>query len=192
MGAAWKFPRTPRTLRLEQDYRDMQAVRAQSTILEFTTEEDPPDRYHIVFRGKTLGPGPEIVHEQRVDIRLGTDYPRSRPDVRWMTPILHPNISGGQVCMGNFGTYWTQNTALGVVVEVLWDMARLKILNPYHAYDRDERRWEELDKQFKFPVDPRPLRDKVLSRDEPSSVLNPEVSDPGDIVILDDDAGTCG
>src|SRR5262245_51493340 len=96
MGAFFK---TPRTICLANAYKEMLELQKDSSILEFTTEGDPPDKYHIVFHGKSLVPKGEgkigFGNRQAVDVRLGVEFPRVRPEIRWQTPILHPNISGG-------------------------------------------------------------------------------------------------
>lgn len=197
LGAA-PWGRTPRTMRLEKDHREMLQLRKDSTIVDFTVDDnDPPERYRITFRGKSLVPkggGYVIGDRQEVEVRLGVNYPIGRPEVYWKTSVGHPNISGGNVCFGNFGTYWTPNFRLTELVEVLWDYARLAILNPYHSYEGQgaPKKWADLDKRFGFPVDKRPLRDLIKGPDEGSSVVRAEPSDRDDILIIDDDEGTCG
>src|SRR5687768_12904531 len=83
--------------RLRTDLAALEALRAQSTILQFETSE-PADRYTITFRGKGLarsaaGSDISIVELHQVDLRLPFSYPQRPPDIRWLTPILHPNIS---------------------------------------------------------------------------------------------------
>jgi len=193
MGAVF---RSPRTARLERDYRDMVALRNDSTILDFETRGDPPEEYQITFHGKTLvkNGAVRIADVQKLALRLGAQYPLLRPDVRWITPIHHPNIFTGTVCLGRFSQEWTPVVKLADFVEILWDMARLSILNPHSAGPgaaKEDKYWADLDRQFGFPVDKRPLRDKVLRRDEGSSILRPEGAQD-DIVIIDDAPGVCG
>src|SRR5262245_41985758 len=95
---------TPRGRRLVADFEAMKALRDQSSIMEFQAHGDPPERYLVTFRGRGLVRRSEVdpvettdIH--RVEIRLGIDYPRSRPDLQWLTAIYHPNISAvGAVC----------------------------------------------------------------------------------------------
>lgn len=189
LGAKFK---TPWTMRLDRELADLKKLQDESTILDFKVQGDPPDKYLIRYGGKSLvpsGDGAKIGDHQEVEIELGSDYPRRRPTVRWMTPILHPNISGGQVCLGNFASNWSPSIRLADVVEILWDFSRLAILNPGHAYGGSgSKTWPELDAKYKFPVDKRPLRDKILPNDVGSSELRPE-GKPDDIVIIRDDSG---
>jgi ubiquitin-protein ligase len=195
LGAA-KF-RTPRTLRLDREWEEMKRLLKDSSILEIETKGDPPDEYRLVLKGRSLAPGKEGVHavgRQEVELKLGIDYPRQPPRIHWLTPVVHPNISGGSVCLGNFLAYWTPNFTLAQVAEVLWDYSRLAVLNPYHSYQGHDAPvlFAELDRRFGFPVDKRPLRDKVLPPEAGSSVVREAPSDENDILVIEDDGGVCG
>lgn len=191
LGAKFK---TPMTMRFEREYKDLEALVADSTILEMKAQGDPPDHYVFTFNGKSLVPardedGVKIGDRQQVEIRLGTAYPRRMPEVHWQTSIVHPNISSSSVCLGNFSANWSPNIRLADLVEVLWDMSRLAILNPAHSYDRRAGAWEEMDRKYGFPVDKRPLRNRRFPNDVGSSELRPE-GKANDIVILKDDEGS--
>lgn len=187
--------RTPRTIRLEKEARELSELRAQSTILSFQAHGDPPERYEMEFHGGCLvpvGTKAQLGDFQKFEIVLGVEFPRRPPEVHWQTPILHPNISGGSVCMGNFAANWTPNFHLADVVEVLWDMVRLAVFNVHSAYGSGVKKsWVELDEEFHFPVDRRPLRDKVLPNNAGSSVVRPD-GDEDDILIIDDDSCRLG
>lgn len=183
---------SPRNMYLEKTLKEMQDLKKDSTIFDFTVEGDPPDKYHIVFHGKSLAPKGDkigIVDRQAVDVQLGVEFPRIRPNIHWMTPILHPNISGGSVCLGNFAG-WVGSFKLVDIIEVLWDYSRLAIMNPSHGYSRDLN-WDTLRRKYEFPVDKRPLRDKILGPDDGSSVVRAEPSDRDDILFIEDDKGIC-
>jgi ubiquitin-protein ligase len=194
MGAFFK---TPRTIRLAKEYEEMKAYKRDSSILDFEVSGDPPDRYLITFHGNSLVPGGKggegvtIGKKQQVLLTLGGDYPRSRPDIDWKTPIVHPNISTHSVCLGNYANSWTPYFRLVDLIEILWDYARLAILNPEGGYRQQygQKEWESMRRHFKFPVDLRPLRDKAIPADAGSSVLRPGRADgsPYDIVIMPDE-----
>jgi ubiquitin-protein ligase len=185
-------------MRLERDFADMKELRDQSTILQFETSGAPVDEYVVTFLGTTLVPGPALGGPQRVKLDLGSmEYPRSKPQMAWLSPILHPNIWGTPghmtICLGNFANQWTPYFRLVDMVEILWDMARLAILNPRSAGTSggdETKKWAELDRRFDFPVDRRPLRNRLLGNDEGSSLLRPE-GGPNDIVIMEGDQGAC-
>lgn len=194
MGAS--FFRTPRTSRLERDFKEMQELQEQSTILEFEAIGSPPERYIVTFHGASLVPNGKIRlgNVQKAEIRLMAEYPRIRPDIKWLTPIAHPNIFGGTVCLGKFSMEWVLSVKLVEVVEIMWDMARMAVLNPHSAGPSGGEQgttWAELDQKFGFPVDKRSLRDKVARRGEGSSILRPDPDGDDDIMVIDD-AGVCG
>lgn len=188
MGAAWK---TPRSIRLEHEYADMKAFKKDSTILDFEAVGDPPEKYIITFNGKSLVPvgeggGVKLGGAQQVELSLGSNYPRSQPQIEWLTPIVHPNISGGNVCLGNYANQWTPYFKLVDLLEILWDYSRLAVLNPHGGYRGEGAAvWDKLRRKFEFPVDRRPLRDKVFGNNEGSSRVRP-TGDEFDIEILDE------
>ena len=68
-------------------------------------------------------------HDHRVEIKLGASYPRTIPEIRWITPIYHPNISEiGMVCLGGYGTHWVPSVQLDELCNMLWDMVAVSQL----------------------------------------------------------------
>lgn len=145
----------PRNRRLERDFMEMTALAAASPIMEFEALGDPPEKYRIRFRGLGLDPDGKLRDLHEVIIDLNSEYPRGMPRIHWHTPILHPNISGGTPCFGNF----TMNPRVRLVdlVEILWDMNRMAI---YNAHGNQES-WNKIRKTIDFPVDPRTIRGEV-------------------------------
>ena len=158
---------TPRTRRLKADYESLKAIKENSTIVDFQSFGDPPERYLVTYKGKGLIRKSETdpveqadVH--RVEIRLGIDYPRSRPDLQWLTSIYHPNISAvGAVCLGGYSTNWVPSLGLSELIEMLWEMVRYSNYDPKSAYNYAAGRWSESQTQFDFPLDPRALKDRL-------------------------------
>jgi len=195
MGAARKVPKMPMTPRqrvLGQHHAEMEQLKTESSILEFTATGKPPDKYRIIFHGKCLVAGPAgepvLGDRQEIEISLGMEYPRSMPHVKWLTEIVHPNIFNNGVCFGNFASRWTAYFHLTDMAEILWDYSRLAILNPLSAgpgAGNHRLTYEQLDKKFNFPVDRRPLRDKLVGKNDGSSAVRP-AGEQQDIVILDD------
>lgn len=189
MGA-FKF-RTQRSIRLDHDYADMQAFKKDSTILDFEAIGDPPEKYIITFNGSSLVPskgeeGAKLGGAQQIELTMGADYPRHQPQIRWLTPIAHPNISHGGVCLGNYANSWTPYFKLVDLIEILWDYSRLAVLNPHGGYRQEGVAiWDKWRRKFEFPVDRRPLRDKVFGNNEGSSIVRPEGQE-FDIEILDE------
>jgi len=172
---------TPRGRRLAADAEAMKALREQSSIIDFQAHGDPPERYLVTYRGRGFVRRSEVdpvetadVH--RVEIRLGIDYPRSRPDLQWLTSIYHPNISAvGAVCLGGYSTNWAPSLGLAELVEMLWDMVRMANYDPKSAYNYAAGRWCETQTLFDMPVDKRSLRDRV-GRTVGANVIKLEIS----------------
>jgi ubiquitin-protein ligase len=192
---------SPRMRRLKADFEALKALKENSTILDFQAFGDPPERYLLTLKGKGLmrkseSDPVEAAEVHRVEIRLGIDYPRSRPDLQWLTSIYHPNISAvGAVCLGGYSTNWVPSLGLAELSEMLWDMVRYENYDPKSAYNYAAGRWSETQTQFEMPVDSRPLRDRLAKiagdniiqfreapKEAPPIVKPPEE----DILIIDD------
>src|SRR5262245_22929405 len=125
------FKESPRIRRLRSDFRALQALRMESTILDFETRssmDDAPETYFVRFRGQGVFKPSGSVDVQLRDhhevvIRLGANYPRMMPELSWKSPIFHPNISSsGFVCLGGYGTFWAPSLNLDDLCVMLWDM----------------------------------------------------------------------
>lgn len=193
MGAF--FPKTPRTIRMGQDLRDMNDLKKDSTIFDFEVQGDPPSKYMITFYGNSLIPGPGgavvVGGPQKVELSLGPMYPVERPHVEWETPIVHPNISGSSVCLGNYNNAWTPHFRLVDLVEILWDYARMYTLNPEGGYRAHytTKQWDDMRRHFQFPVDRRLLRDKLSPTE--ASRLRKNVSEVEEGIEFLPDGGSC-
>jgi ubiquitin-protein ligase len=158
---------TPRVRRLKADNDAMKVLKENSTIVDYQALGEPAERYLITLKGKGLlrkseSDPVEVAEVHRVEIRLGIDYPRSRPDLQWLTAIYHPNISAvGAVCLGGYSTNWVPSLGMAELCEMLWDMVRYANYDPKSAYNYAAGRWSETQTQFDFPLDPRNLRDRM-------------------------------
>jgi ubiquitin-protein ligase len=150
--------------RLRSDLTKIELLVSQSSILRFRAEGYPPTRYLFEFHGRSLTREKGKVtyrdyHE--VEIKLGVSYPRTMPEVRWLTPIYHPNISEiGLVCLGGYGTHWVPSLHLDELCVMLWDMARFHNYDIRSPYNRDAALWASHQTSYAFPIDPRSLRDR--------------------------------
>ena len=89
------------------------------------------------------------------------------PELTWMSPIFHPNISAsGVVCLGGYGTHWVPSLSLDELCEMLWDMIRYRNYDVDSPYNREAALWARTQTQYFLPVDDRPIRDRVLPRRE--------------------------
>lgn len=156
-----------RNARLTADLAALQSLGGQSTIFSFEPAGEPPDRYTLTFRGKGLGregmsTDVSAIELHQVDLRMPYSYPERPPDVRWLTPIVHPNVSfSGFLNLAEIGLPWTPDLTLDVLCERLWDVARGAYVNLEKAANYSAKNWYEQECRFELPVDARPLRDKA-------------------------------
>jgi ubiquitin-protein ligase len=155
---------SPQIRRLRSDYAAMERLSAESSVLRFNAQGKPAQRYIIEFRGRSLAREkgkvvPRDYHE--VEIKLGSAYPRTMPEIRWLSPVYHPNISEiGLVCLGGYGTHWVPSLHLDDLCVMLWDMARYHNYDIRSPYNKEAALWAANQSTFPFPTDTRPLRDK--------------------------------
>jgi len=159
---------SPRTRRLRNDLAALDRLRLESSVFRFTTQGDPPHQYLISLRGKGLWRDRgkiRILDTHRMEIKLGASYPRTMPEIRWITPIYHPNISEiGMVCLGGYGTHWVPSVQLDELCIMLWDMVRYHNYDIRSPYNRDAALWVASQSTFLFPTDGRPLRNLRAAR----------------------------
>ena len=150
--------------RLAAELEALRALRKASTILEFEPAGDPPDRYTVILRGRGVSQARadvEFTALHRVDLRLPYAFPDKPPDIRWLTPIFHPNISfSGFINLKDIGLPWERDLGLDVICERLWDIARLAYMDLEKATNFSAKNWFEGSCQLGLPVDTRPLRDR--------------------------------
>lgn len=177
---------SPRIRRLRNDAAAMERLRSESSVLRFRSSGRPTQHYIIELRGKSLvrTRGKVTIQERHeVEIKLGAGYPRTMPELRWLTPIYHPNISEiGMVCLGGYGTHWVPSLNLDELCVMLWDMARYHNYDIRSPYNREAALWVANQSTFRFPLDARPLRDlrAALGRvaDEPSAAAERPANAP--------------
>lgn len=167
---------SPRIRRLRNDLAALARLRTESSVFRFSSQGDPPTHYFVSFQGRSLWRDRgkvKTLDMHRVEIKLGSSYPRTIPEIRWITPIYHPNISEiGMVCLGGYGTHWVPSVQLDELIAMLWDMARYHNYDIRSPYNRDAALWVANQTAIRFPTDSRPLRDiraalgRIASSDE--------------------------
>lgn len=152
--------------RLLEDLKHLEALRDASTIFDFVSHGDPPDRYTLTFRGRgirrdrTADDGVQFVDEHRCEIRLSYAYPERPPDLRWITPTYHPNVTfSGFISLRDLGLPWERDLSLDVVCERLWDVARMAYVDLDNASNFNAKNWLLHECRVSLPADNRPLRD---------------------------------
>lgn len=162
------FPRieaggaSPRLRRLKNER--LRLGRLNSPLLRFEARGDPPDEYRIEFlcRGVVKANGKmEFPERHEALILLPADYPARPPEVRWLTPLFHPNILGsdhpyhpGKVCLGP----WTPAQFLDDLVVRLAEMVQLKDYGLESPLNPEAALWVR-EHEAELPVDPREVRE---------------------------------
>jgi len=152
--------------RMTAELESMRALQKVSTIFSFEATGEPADRYTVTLRGK----GPkretsssakvELIEQHQFEIRLPYSFPRRPPDVRWITPLFHPNVSfSGFINLREIGLPWDQELTLDLVCERLWDVARCAYIDHDKAANYAAKNWFQNECNLRLPVDARPLRD---------------------------------
>ncbi len=163
--------KSPRTRRLEADFRAIEKLNAESSIFDYEAKGLLPENYRFFFHGagtyKTRRRTVKLRDEHEIVVELGAAYPRLIPAINWQTPIFHPNISSsGIVCLGGYGTNWVPSLRLDELCIMLWDMIRYENYDVESPYNREAALWTREQKDFHLPLDSRPLRNRVCGGDE--------------------------
>lgn len=191
---------SPRGQRLARDLESLQALQQASTIFSYQTSGEPPERLVLSYRGNGLrrDSAPQapasILREHEIELRLPHSYPETAPDIRWLTPLYHPNVSfSGFVNPADIGLDWSRDMGLDLVCERLWDVIRLAQFSSDRAVNHSAKKWVEEQTAMSLPVDVRPLRDRAAltnrnvvryrRRGQPEPV-GPEEDD---MLFIDDD-----
>jgi ubiquitin-protein ligase len=153
-----------RETRLRNDHKRLLDLVNRSDLIHILNAEgDPPEKYLIRFtcRGikKLSGNGQPVYSERHeVNVYLHAEYPLKQPQLKWLTPIFHPNIhSTGAVCIG---AWWPAKT-LDELLLTLAEMVQYKNLGPKDPMNSKAAAWA-LRHKSSFPVDDRPLKGQSL------------------------------
>jgi ubiquitin-protein ligase len=160
------LPSNTRDERLVHDLQVMQKLAESSVIVDFESEGDPPEEFTVTFhgRGVTRASGLnvelEFVEKHQFEIRLPFSYPQRAPDIRWLTPIFHPNISNsGFINLEEIDIEWDKDINLDVLCERLWDVVRLDFMNLGRSTNYAACNWFEEQTELQLPLDQRRLRE---------------------------------
>lgn len=158
-----------RDARLRSDYKRMLDLTEGNDLIAIEkTEGDPPEVYSMRFNCRGVvgvsASGPDFGELHRVRISLPVDYPTRAPQLRWLTPIFHPNISaeGTFVCVDT----WYPSRFLDDLCIILGRMIQYKNFNPLNPLRLDAAAWSTVNANI-LPVDRRPLRRGSAAPAEP-------------------------
>jgi ubiquitin-protein ligase len=153
-----------RETRLRNDYKHVRDLVNRSEFIHIlATDGEPPEKYLIRFTCKGVErinsagmPKFREVHE--VSVYLHAEYPLKQPQLKWQTPIFHPNIHvTGAVCIG---AWWPAKT-LDELMLTLAEMVQYKNFDPKDPMNSKAAAWALRHKNL-FPIDKRSLKGKSL------------------------------
>ena len=172
-----------RETRLRNDYQRIRDLVNRSEFIHVVaTEGEPAEKYLIRFtcRGveKVAPSGKPVYREQHdVSIYLHSEYPLKQPQLKWLTPIFHPNIHiTGAVCIG---AWWPAKT-LDELLLTLGEMIQYRNFDPQDPMNSRAATWALRNKSL-FPIDTRELKGLSIAD---MIVLGDEESDDFSINIL--------
>lgn len=135
---------------LQDDLRNMEDLADWNPEISFEARpENAPTRYTVTFHCKGFtglrpdGRTPELGETHQVEIVLGADYPRVAPQVRWLTPIFHPNIhpGTGKVCLGVLDKQYMPGLGLARLVTMLLEIVQYRNFDQFEVFNADAGRW---------------------------------------------------
>jgi ubiquitin-protein ligase len=172
-----------RETRLRNDYNRIRDLVDRSEFVHIVaTEGDPVEKYLIRFtcRGvEKVSPSGKPVYRDAHDVSvyLHSEYPLKQPQLKWLTPIYHPNIHvTGAVCIG---AWWPAKT-LDELLLTLGEMVQYKNFDPRDPMNSRAATWALRNKRI-FPIDERDLKGQSVAD---MIVLGEEESDDFGINIL--------
>lgn len=154
----------PRSRRLASDYRRLQELVNNSSLIHIvSTNGNPPEKYILELTCKGIvrvnGDQPDIQEKHRVAIVFPGGYPSEPPAVHMQTSIFHPNISSSSkaVCIGK----WYAGQWLDELVFRLVEMVQYKV-PPTNDTGRDVLNAEASSwlnrNRHRLPIDGRDVR----------------------------------
>jgi ubiquitin-protein ligase len=172
-----------RQTRLNNDYKRVQELVDRSELIHvLATEGEPPEKYLIRFTCKGVekisAHGQPVLRESHdVTVYLHAEYPLKQPQLKWQTPIFHPNIHvTGAVCIG---AWWPAKT-LDELLLSLGEMIQYKNLDPKDPMNSKAALWANRHRHL-FPVDSRALKGESISD---QIIIGEEESDDFGIKLL--------
>jgi hypothetical protein len=104
---------------------------------------NPPERYHLVLRVRSLrqrGETLEPASEHRVEVTLPRGYPRDAPLFRMLTPVFHPNIAPHAVCIGD---EWSAGEPLDLLIQRVGEILAFQSYNTRSPLNGRAAQWVE-------------------------------------------------
>lgn len=144
---------TVRLRRLAADFvRLTDYVRRHPRVRLVQSEGDPPERYQLEYRIRSLRQVDgelQPVQSHIVEIFLPRNYPRTPPQCRMLTPVFHPNIAPHAVCVGD---HWSAGESLQAIVTRIGEMLAYQSYNVKSPLNGEAARWAEQNAE-RLPLD---------------------------------------
>lgn len=159
------MPTESRQERLAAELVAMHTLQKSSSLLEFHCDSQRRNHYLVTFHGRGVRRRAghpfyvEFINRHDIEIRLPAVFPHDPPDIRWLTPVFHPNVFySGLLRLPEIGLAWTRDLGLDVICERLWDVARCQYLDLVHASNSAAQAFFLRRHGYGLPFDHRPLR----------------------------------
>ena len=177
-----------RLRRLQSDYEQIQArLHASKFITVRNVTGDPPERYEIEYRVRSLvlqNDGQIVESAPHVaEIILTRAYPHRAPHCKMLTPIFHPNIDPGAICIGD---HWAASESLSDLIVRIGQMIAYQTYNTKSPLNGEAARWADEHKDL-LPVDP---TDLIPAEMENTPAIVPPPSTPQAKTIHCQNCGT--
>ncbi|WP_017718130.1 ubiquitin-conjugating enzyme E2 [Kamptonema formosum] len=163
-----------REKRLENEFKALSELVANSggTLAIVSKSGNPPYQYVIEYRCRGIerlqGNEPVFRDTHRVEITLGSNYPKEKPAVKFQTPIFHPNVwEDRNVCIGS---YWIMAETLPELVLRIGKLIQYAddITNLDSPANSAAKTWAASNRG-RFPVDTQTFKSQILWDDTPPS-----------------------
>jgi ubiquitin-protein ligase len=147
---------------LKADQRDVETLKDSYPHISATAnKEEFASEYEVTFKVKsfvapprTPGGRPEIGENHEVFIKLPAEYPREAPQLSWLTPIFHPNISlAGHVCLGPLKVKYLPSLGLKRVILLLNEMLHWRNYDYTESYNHEAAMWGIQPSNWQFIVE---------------------------------------
>lgn len=142
-----------RLKRLTSDFEKLAAyARKHPRVKIIQHEGDPPERYQLEFRIKSLRKidgDLKRIKSHIVEIALPRNYPRTPPQCRMLSPVFHPNIAPHAICVGD---HWSAGEPLQSIVLRIGEMLAFQSYNIKSPLNGEAARWVE-ENEDRLPLD---------------------------------------
>ena len=158
--------------RITIESKSLEQLKKCSSIFDFAWN-DSMRELTVIFNGKgvcfedisadDLSPHSpsRTTNIHRVSIKIAEDFPQSPPEIRWLTPIIQPNVPfSGIIDLEEIGITWQPEMSLTMLCDRCWNLARLGYMNLDSASNQIAREWIENECTYNLPLDRRQLRNR--------------------------------